>query len=180
MDFFPLCVDSQLSVDEHDDPKSPKKIDKFRVRVLQKNLVYCIGLPTELAHPDVLKKQCYLGQYGKIDKISVNKNGFTGKSQKGPSFSVYISFQKDNEAALAILGLNNLVCDGQLVKASYGTTKYCTYFLKKTECPNLPDCYFLHCLDKENEVDEKDSKPSKELFETQQKMAEKVIITNAE
>jgi hypothetical protein len=31
-------------------------MDKFRVRVLQKNLVYCIGLPPEIAKSEVLEK----------------------------------------------------------------------------------------------------------------------------
>jgi CCR4-NOT transcription complex subunit 4 len=96
-----------------------------------------------------------MGQYGHIDKISTNKNSFSNKNQKGPSFSTYISFSNDVEAALAILvsvvvikALNNLVWNQRLIRSCYGTTKYCTFFLKKQECPNRPDCYFLHGLER--------------------------------
>jgi len=36
------------------------------------------------------------------------------------------------------------------LKISYGTTKYCSYFLKKNDCPNIKDCYFLHQWDIDN------------------------------
>lgn len=32
-----------------------------------------------------------------------------------------------------------------LLKASLGTTKYCSYFLKSMQCPK-PDCMYLHEL----------------------------------
>jgi len=32
-----------------------------------------------------------------------------------------------------------------LLRAAFGTTKYCTYFLKNTACTN-PDCMYLHEL----------------------------------
>jgi hypothetical protein len=51
----------------------------------------------------VLQQYRYLGQYGKIDKISTNKNNFSNKNQKGPSYSTYITFSNENEAAIAIL-----------------------------------------------------------------------------
>jgi CCR4-NOT transcription complex subunit 4 len=148
------------------------------VRVLQRNLVYCIGLTADIASPEVLRRYEYLGQYGDLEKISVNRNGFTGKGQKGPSFSVYITYKTEHEASLAILALNNLMHAGQRIHASFGTTKYCTYFLKKIECPNVPDCYFLHCLDKENEIDERDNRPTRELFDNQQQLAEDIVRNN--
>ncbi|KAL7308447.1 transcriptional repressor general negative regulator of transcription subunit 4 [Mucor circinelloides] len=33
--------------------------------------------------------------------------------------------------------------DGKTVRASYGTTKYCTYYLRHMSCPN-PNCMYLH------------------------------------
>ena len=124
------------------------------MRVEQRNLVYCIGFTQEVASAEILKRHEYLGQYGELDKLSVVRNGFTGKGQKGPSFSVYITYRTELQASLAILALNGMVHNERTVRASFGTTKYCTYFLKKMECPNLPNCCFLHCLDRENEIDE--------------------------
>lgn len=130
----------------------------------------------------VLEQNRYLGQYGRIEKISTNKNSFSNKNQKGPSYSTYITFSNEVEAALAILvstaftkALNNLVCNERLVRASYGTTKYCTYFLKKLECPNRPDCYFLHAYDRSNEIDEGMHKPNKDMFDNHQKIAEQTL-----
>lgn len=35
-------------------------------------------------------------------------------------------------------------------RASFGTTKYCTYFLRNLPCNN-PDCMYLHELGDEND-----------------------------
>jgi CCR4-NOT transcription complex subunit 4 len=41
------------------------------------------------------------------------------------------------------------MCDGKLIRASFGTTKYCSYFLRGNPCINK-NCLFLHehCDDK--------------------------------
>lgn len=70
------------------------------------------------------------------------------------------------------------MCNERLIRASYGTTKYCTYFLKKQECPNRPDCYFLHCYERENELDEASHKPNKDMFDSHQKIAEQTLRQN--
>jgi hypothetical protein len=40
------------------------------VRVVQRNLVYVVGLPIELCYEDMLSSADYIGQYGKIVKVS--------------------------------------------------------------------------------------------------------------
>jgi hypothetical protein len=72
--------------------------------------VFCVGLSEEISAPEVhyalvkvLGQHKYLGQYGKIEKISTNRNNFSNKNQKGPSFSTYITFSNNLSAALAIL-----------------------------------------------------------------------------
>jgi CCR4-NOT transcription complex subunit 4 len=62
------------------------------------------------------------------------------------------------------------------MKVSYGTTKYCSYFLKKYDCPNLKDCYFLHKWDVDNELTVDDN--SKQVFNKQLKLAMAVIAEN--
>jgi CCR4-NOT transcription complex subunit 4 len=47
--------------------------------------------------------------------------------------------------------LDGFHIEGKPLKASIGTTKYCAYFLKGTNCPN-PECFYLHEFDKNNEV----------------------------
>jgi len=45
----------------------------------------------------------YFGQYGKINKLVVNKNmPYNQNNQKGPSFSAYITFANEREASMAI------------------------------------------------------------------------------
>lgn len=34
------------------------------------------------------------------------------------------------------------------IRCSFGTTKYCSYFLRNVRCPN-PDCMYLHELGEE-------------------------------
>lgn len=69
----------------------------------------------------------------------------------GPSYSAYITYSTPEECALAILALDNALIDGHLLRASYGTTKYCANFLKSTECHNK-DCLYLHSYADENEI----------------------------
>jgi len=40
------------------------------VRVVQRNLVYVVGLALELCYEDLLKTDKYFGQFGKIIKVS--------------------------------------------------------------------------------------------------------------
>jgi len=42
------------------------------VRVVQKNLVFVIGLSPRLADAEVLKKHEYFGKFGKILKVVIN------------------------------------------------------------------------------------------------------------
>ena len=38
---------------------------------------------------------------------------------------------------------DNALCNWAINRASYGTTKYCTYYLRHMACPN-PNCMYLH------------------------------------
>ena len=42
------------------------------VRVVQRNLVFVVGLSPRLADPEVLKKTEYFGRFGKIHKVVIN------------------------------------------------------------------------------------------------------------
>jgi hypothetical protein len=45
----------------------------------------------------------------------------------------------------AIQAVNNIFIDGRTLKASLGTTKYCSHFMKNQPCPKN-DCMYLHEL----------------------------------
>ncbi|OBA25452.1 hypothetical protein HANVADRAFT_53921 [Hanseniaspora valbyensis NRRL Y-1626] len=122
------------------------------MRVIQKNLVYVIGVnpppqainhstglvnTSEMVH--LLRNEKYFGQYGKVVKLVVNKLSNSINS----SYGVYVTYSKKGEAAECISNLDGSFLDGKLVKAAYGTTKYCSSYLRGQTCPN-PNCMFLH------------------------------------
>lgn len=62
------------------------------LRVVQKNLVFVVGLSNRLADPDVLKKQEYFGKYGKIMKVVINSSTSYAGAQVGLFSSAIIYF----------------------------------------------------------------------------------------
>lgn len=114
------------------------------VRVVQRNLVFVVGLPVRLADAETLKKHEYFGKFGKIHKVVINQSTSYAGSQ-GPSASAYVTYQKPDDALRAIQAVNNIVVDGRTIKTSLGTTKYCSHFMKNQTCPK-PDCMYLHDL----------------------------------
>ena len=66
-------------------------------------------------------------------------------SLQGPSSSAYVTYYKSEDALRAIQAVNNIFIDGRTLKASLGTTKYCSHFMKNQPCPKN-DCMYLHEL----------------------------------
>jgi CCR4-NOT transcription complex subunit 4 len=114
------------------------------VRVVQKNLVFVVGLPPRLTDTEVLKRPEFFGRFGKIHKVVINQSTSYVGSQ-GPSASAYVTYVRPEDALTAIKIVNNAQVDGRIIKASLGTTKYCSHFLKGTQCMK-PDCMYLHDL----------------------------------
>lgn len=117
------------------------------VRVVQKNLVFVVGLSQRLADPEVLRKHEYFGKFGKIHKVVINQSTSYAGAQ-GPSASAYVTYHRPEDALKAIQAVNNIHVDGRTLKASLGTTKYCSHFLRGAQCPK-PDCMYLHELGEE-------------------------------
>ena len=53
--------------------RNPPKDQLKHMRVVQRNLVYVIGLAPSVARESLLEKPDYFGQYGRIVKLVVNK-----------------------------------------------------------------------------------------------------------
>ena len=122
---------------------SPSK-DKSKYRIITKNLVYIIGLSESIADKDILMKYEYLGQYGKILKIIINKkNAYNQGNKYGPSFGAYITFSDPSEDSIAILSIDKIIINNHTIRANFGTTKYCQYYLSKNKCTKK-NCVFLH------------------------------------
>ena len=140
------------------------------IRVICKKIVYLIGIPIEIAEEDTLIKKEYLGQYGSIHKIIVNKNGYMKNESNSPTYSSYITYSNETEASLALLSLNNSIVFNHKLNACYGTNKYCNNFLKGIECNNK-DCFYLHEIANKNDIIIKNDSQMKMLFIEQQKIA---------
>ena len=65
-------------------------------------------------------------------------------------YSAYITYSNETEAACAILCVDSLLIEGKIIRAFFGTTKYCSYFLNNQICQNSDKCMFLHQLQDEH------------------------------
>ncbi|CAB4064896.1 CNOT4 [Lepeophtheirus salmonis] len=74
-----------------------------------------------------------------------SSNSYAGNAHQGPSASAYVTYLKSEDALRAIQAVNNKTIDGRTLKASLGTTKYCSHFMKNQSCPKQ-DCMYLHEL----------------------------------
>lgn len=151
-EYTPLTQDQLVKLKSAKRQKSVEKRQKLvdsrknlaAVRVVQRNLVFVIGLSPRLADPEVLRRNEYFGKYGRIYKVVINNHTVYSGAQ-GPSVSAYVTYYKKDDASKAIQSVNNAYIDGRYLKASFGTTKYCTYFLRGMQCTK-PDCMYLHEL----------------------------------
>ena len=153
-----------------------------KLRITQKNLVYLIGFTKDLAFNETLLSSFeYLGQYGHIIKLKVNKNKtYNTNNPNGPSYSCHVTYSSPSESSLAILSLDNIIFENHIFKASYGTTKYCSNFLYGTVCMNK-DCLYLHSLANDNDIINRDEMNSnKQIFANQHIIAIELsgIFTN--
>ena len=125
-----------------------KKLSKLRI--IQKNLVHFQGFPDRLYNKELLCSHEYFGQYGIISKIILT-NKIDKKSNK-KSNSAYLTFSTCEQAAYAILSVDSIKIDNQLVRAFFGTTKYCNHFLNNFKCFNSEKCMFLHYIADKNDI----------------------------
>ena len=154
----------------------------IKSRIIQKNLVYLIGLSLDLVKiENKLKSFEYFGQYGKILKLVINKKKvYNSNGPNGPSYICFVTYSTEEESSLAILSLDNTIIDNHEIKANYGTTKYCMNFLKKWECKNK-DCIYLHKLADEKDIVSREiMNTNKDIFPQQRLMAIELskILTN--
>ncbi|KAF2874589.1 hypothetical protein BDV95DRAFT_488127 [Massariosphaeria phaeospora] len=114
------------------------------LRVVQKNLVYVTGLTPTIREDrllDTLRGSDYFGQYGKIIKIVVSKARENAQHQQ--SVGVYVTFARKEDAAACIAAVDGSQNGDRTLRAQYGTTKYCSAYLRGEQCNNR-NCMFLH------------------------------------
>ncbi|KAL5740713.1 hypothetical protein ACOSQ2_029893 [Xanthoceras sorbifolium] len=126
-------------------PKAAEgRVHLTNVRVIQRNLIYIIGLPLNLADEELLQKREYFGQYGKVLKVSISRTA-SGVIQHSSNNSccVYITYSKEEEAIRCIQTVHSFILEGRPLRACFGTTKYCHAWLRNLPC-SIPDCLYLH------------------------------------
>ncbi|CAE6430363.1 unnamed protein product [Rhizoctonia solani] len=117
------------------------------VRIVQRNLVYVTGLGSRFAKEELLpslRSSEYFGQYGKVSKILLVKRAAT--LNRPADVGVYITYHRREDAARAITAVDGSPSPGgggEVMRASYGTTKYCINFLRGVQCTNN-SCLDLH------------------------------------
>jgi len=62
------------------------------MRVIRRNLVYCVGLPPSISTEEQLRKPDYFGQYGRIAKIVINRSQISNGDPRRASCSAYVTF----------------------------------------------------------------------------------------
>ena len=124
------------------------------LRVIQRNLVYVTGLNPRIREDELLatlRGDQYFGQYGRILKIVVNKRTAQGSPGQvhhsshhdSQGLGVYVTFSNKNEAEKCIAAVDGSENGDRTLRATYGTTKYCSAYLRNETCPNK-NCMFLH------------------------------------
>ena len=86
------------------------------VRVVQRNLVYAVGLAMEICYEDTLMGPEFFGAFGKMVKqMSVNRMGPYGSavSRNGPTGSAYITFKRPEDAKRCIEAVNGVTWGGK-------------------------------------------------------------------
>uniref|UniRef100_A0A914ZC33 RRM domain-containing protein n=1 Tax=Panagrolaimus superbus TaxID=310955 RepID=A0A914ZC33_9BILA len=152
-------------------------------RVLQRNLVYVVGLSPRIADPEILKRSDYFGKYGRVVKVAV---GTLPSSQgNAPVHTAYVTFSRVEDALKTIQETNSLVFDGRMIKTSLGTTKYCSNFLRGQTC-NKQECMYLHevappelSFTKEDMHQGKHTEYEKKLLEKMAEQLEAAAATSA-
>ncbi|KAB8346355.1 hypothetical protein FH972_023398 [Carpinus fangiana] len=132
------------------------------IRVRQKNLVYVTGMrptgsPEKLA--EELRKPEYFGQYGKIVKVVVSK-------AKENHVGIYVTFENKDDARRCIESVDGSSNNENRLRAQYGTTKYCSAYLRGETCGNR-QCMFLHEPGEENESFTRQDLSSMNVISTQ-------------
>lgn len=117
-------------------------------RIVQRNLVYVIGLSLTLAREEVIRRTEMFGKYGRMARILINRaHPFNADAPGGPSISAYIQYARDSDASAAARGMNNAVFDGREIRCAIATTKYCDSFVRSITDPTVaPYCGNQHCM----------------------------------
>lgn len=123
-----------------------------------------IGLSDKIAKEETLKHKDFMGQYGIVKKIIVNKDKPFNKGSYEPSYSAYVTFSSNIEAATAIVAMDGKEYDNRTLKASFGLSKYCMSYIKNSQC-GAKGCPYLHKTAREEDTFTKEEANSSKVLQ---------------
>lgn len=109
------------------------------LRIIKRNLVYVSGITNEYANTNLFSSFRFFGKFGNIKKLIVNTRIRLNES----IHLIYITYIGEVEAKRCIRETDGSILGGKVIRCTYGTSKYCTFFLKGVPCQNT-DCMYLH------------------------------------
>lgn len=132
-------------------------LPRKRYVILSLSSIFCTPNALIIKLIPTLRSTEYFGKYGKISKIVLVKRT---EPNGTPVVGMYITYHRREDAARAIAAVDLTPSPGAentVVRASYGTTKYCLSFLRNVPCTNHG------CLDLHEWGDDKDSFTKQDL-----------------
>lgn len=78
------------------DGQGPSRKHLFNVRVIQRNLVYVVGLNAQYCREDVLRRQDLFGRFGRIIKLQTSPPKPGDFQRQG---SAYVTYRRGDDAA---------------------------------------------------------------------------------
>lgn len=88
---------------------------------------------------------------------------FNAKRLGSYTYSAYITYSTEIEAALAIVSVRDYHFEGSVIRTSYGTTKYCCYYLRKKGC-QVKNCLYMHSEANKCDILSEETSMMKDLF----------------
>ncbi|CAD8195532.1 unnamed protein product [Paramecium octaurelia] len=175
--------DEYYSDDQQDSPRflySFKEISLqnktllAEIRIICKNLIYVIGLA-----PGIAKEESILGSMVKSKNQQQFRATLLIHLHMLPTLHTEMNrkhrWQFQQTSYLKFTACERFPLHDRYVKASFGTTKYCTNFLKGQQC-KIKDCVYLHQHPKDKEstqvIKKEEMNNSKWLFSYSQKIAQ--------
>ena len=105
-----LPKDSDKNVDKEKSDFAKEMEDKQKMknrRIIQRNVIYVIGIDSNIASKDILASEDFFGQYGEIINISMNKKSYVLTGEQKHYSSAYVTFSNKYSASLAIIALES-------------------------------------------------------------------------
>lgn len=100
-------------------------------KLIQRNMVYVMGLPFSLKiFEDSFNESAFFGNYGRVLSISIAEDTNNGHK----TLSAFVTYDCELSATLAVVALDKMKIDNCLIRAGYGSNKYCMYFLNGLPC----------------------------------------------